>query len=894
MQQMLEFAAMNNRRTIAAARLAERAANGGTPLEVAQKLFNTKQGMVYRQGASYMNNMFGNGSHVDLMAGLVNSAQFGGFGVQSFGRSTQSLYGPGPVANIIAQQMFREIDKRMTNANGTGNTEFTQGLDVTTIGGIQQQLARTGMFANRRIGSFQNNTLFDRTNRVIKDLESDGNIAGVKQVRDIMLSVGNDETKLRAALSSLASNSSTSGDVKGMLDTALKTNSSFVLDEKEMKKQAEEIKKSNKIVVKLQNIYGDLAKELKLDALQGITGVDMRLEGALNKASADVNRFTRNARAAGFASDLGGFAARNQHTVAALSQIYGSDSAAATTGHDVTARIIYQQRLNRASGGTQSDAEVANTVASDIAGAHNEQNLVEQRRIAYEAAMKGPEAKAAAIQLAEQMRTELDPVKQQRLLSDFKTRFNISDTTNLSDRDITKALGEDASGVGSATLRDQAEYASQTVFRSWESHTMRREGIDSAVKSDYLKMAKVLGAQDMANLFGNDPTMREGILKDKDKMQALADAGIDTSKLSTFVETNKESLSALTQVIMDDSAGNAYEGSYLARQRQTEMAKNAIKEAEYGSGRSNMSSHKSLLQLGAEMLLNNTRQATEKDVMEYKLLSEIKDPLFTVDAATGSVVLDAKQRENILKNYGGKDPKVLEDILNSPGNFGAFRDYMETQGGTLGVKDGRGTVVSEKQMKEGMDFLNQEAANAVRTNMGFKEGDFKDGYLTQEAAKRVLRDEFSNGKRVNVGGNILLGEGYQGEGGWERRQKDAYKFKNSLDRAGGDPAKVYEAIGEDILDDDQYQGMRETLGFGNLSEDVRDELEDNMSAKDKQTLAGYAFNKMADQNYTGTDEEKRVIASLQNLSNNGVGGMGGNNTIGFMRVEMMEVVKKSE
>jgi hypothetical protein len=891
---------MNNRRTIAAARLAERAANGGTPLEVAQKLFNTKQGMVYRQGASYMNNMFGNGSHVDLMAGLVNSAQFGGFGVQSFGRSTQSLYGPGPVANIIAQQMFREIDKRITNANGTGNTEFTQGLDVTTIGRIHQQLASTGMFANTRIGSFQNNTLFDRTNRVIKDLESDGNIAGVKQVRDIMLSVGNDETKLRAALSSLVSSSSTSGDVKGMLDTALKTNSSFVLDEQGITKQLEADKKGAKVLVKLRNILGDVGNIL--EGLQGISGVDMRLEGALNKASADVNRFTRNARAAGFADDLGGFAARNQHTVAALSQIYGSDSAASAVGGDVTARIIYQQRLNRASGGTQSDAEVANTVASDIAGARNEQNLVEQRRIAYEAAMKGPEAKAAAIKLAEQMRTELDPVKQQRLLSDFKTRFNISDTTNLSDRDITKALGEDASGVGSATLRDQAAYASETVFRSWESHTMRREGIDSAVKSDYLKMAKVLGAQDMAQLFGNDPTMREGILKDKDKMQALADAGVDTSKLSTFVETNKESLSALTQVIMDDSAGNAYEGSYLARQRQTEMAKNAIKEAEYGSGRSNMSSHKSLLQLGAEMLLNNTRQATEKDVMEYKLLSEIKDPLFTVDAATGSVVLDAKQRENILKNYGGKDPKVLEDILNSPGNFGAFRDYMETQGGTLGVKDGRGTVVSEKQMKEGMDFLNQEAANAVRTNMGFKEGDFKDGYLTKEAAVRVLREDFrampnegsySHATKA-VGSKVLLGEGYQGEGGWERRQKDAYKFKQALDKSGLNSGKVYEKIGADILDDDQYQGMRETLGFGNLSEDVRDELEDNMSAKDKQTLAGYAFNKMADQNYTGTDEEKRVIASLQNLSNNGVGGMGGNNTIGFMRVEMMEVVKKSE
>jgi hypothetical protein len=891
--QLMEFAALNNRRTIALARVAARAAHGGTPLEVAERLFNTKEGMVYRHGASMMNNLLGNGSHVDLMAGQLNIAQFGGLGVQSFGRSSESLYGSGMVANVIAEKMFREMDKRLINPNGTDNLAATQGLDISTVGKLQQELASTGRYANTKMAEIKETTLLQRTNQIIKDLESDGNTAGVKRVRDAAITAGGDEVKLKELLTALSKDETVSGDVKGMLDTALKTKSSVILNEQGMNKIAEDTEKNAKLLVKLQNIFGDV--DSVLQNIKGISGADMRVEGALDRVSADIDRFNRNARAAGFGDDLGGFAARNQQTFAALSQVYGSASAASAVSSDVTAQIIYQQRLNKASGGTQSDSEVAQTVINDIAGASTEQNLVEQRRLAYEASLKGPEARAAAVKLADDMSRELDPVQQQRLLSEFKSKFNISDTTNLSDIDITKALGEDVTGVGTATLRNQTEYAADTVFRSWESHTMRREGIDSSTKDEYLKLAKVLGSQDMAKLFGEDPELRNEILKDKDKMQALADAGVDTSKIQEFVATNKDSLGALTKVIMDDSTGNAYGGTYAQKQRDIETSKAAIKEAEYGSGRSDMTQHKSLLQLGTNMLLNNKKAATEKDVMEYKLLSEIEDPLFTVNKKTGSVEMSDSQREELIAKYGGENPQILKDILSKPGNFAEFQDYMRTQGGSVGVKGDKGTIVSAEEMRKGLDFLNQESKKSVIKNMGIKESDLKDGELTMEGARRILEDDYDlddyddvEDEAIDTAENIVTGSGYSGEDGAERRKKDAYKFKIALDKSGYDPAAVYKELGKNILEDDEYEEIRKTLGINNLSEDTREELAETT---DLNALASYTLNKTADPSYQGTEEEKRAVAGLRAAASSEGGS---NSNIGYMRVELMEVIKRSE
>lgn len=902
---LLELAEMTNPRTMALSRLAARRAHGGNPLEVAERLFNTREGATYRRGASFLNNMLGGGSYVDLMAGYVNSAQYGGFGVSSFGRSSQSIYGPGIVANTIADQMFKSSGKFFSNATGTDNLVNTRGHDITTLSRIHQQLANTGRYANTNFATIQEASLAEKAQQVISNMAATGNTAAATRVQNAMGSSGGSEEKLRAALELMRGDSSISGDLRAELSAALDTRTMIKTNPAAMDKIQKDTKDGAEVLTKLKNIFGEVDDVVA--SLQGISGVDMRSANALDIVKSDLDRFNRNARQAGMSNNLAGFAQMNSGTFAALSQIYGSSSAAGLTSSDVTAKIIYQQRLNKASGGSQSEAEVANTVLKDVAGASSEQNMVEQRRLAYEASISGnANAKADAVTLAQNLSKELDPGKQAAMLAAFKKKYNISDTTNLNDQEITKQLGLDASGVGAATLRGQVDYSEQTIFRSIQDHIQKREGLSGNVKATYSKLYEQLGSQDMQKLFGNDPEAVKGILNDKSKMEALAAAGIDVNNLEQFIAQNKDPLAALNNVIAADAQGNAYAGQIGFKQREFERNKIAIDEAKYGAGNSNLSANQTLLQLGARMLVDNTKTATEKDVMAMKLMENVKNPMFGVNSETGTVTLTDAQKKKLIEQYGGSDPTRLKSILEKEGNFAEFSDYVKTQGGTIGVKDNAGTIISKQEMDDSIKSMNQRAKDAYMRRIGINPEDIDPatGQLKSKAANAILMKDLSldwqgtytrQGGAENIMENIVLGEGYENRP-WEERQADAKKLRAALDNnnMGIDSDAAYENLGKEILTSDKYADVRKHLGIDNISEDSREELAGKVDLK---TLGQYTLNKLGDTEYLGTDQEKNVMGALRNISQGGMGTSGGGGgfpqRIGFLQVDVMEIKKQN-
>lgn len=903
-QSLMDYAAQNNARAQAASRISAGALLSGDRSTYNEQLFNSKRGAGIRLGSQYFENVYGSGSYVDLMAGSINSAQFGGLRVGSFGRASAATYGSGPAADFLAKSMFDRSNKFFSNANGTDNLARTQGLGMTEISKIQQTLISSGRYANDTFGEFRSTSLGERIRFSANDLEKTGNTSGASRLRSTLANYGGNESMLQQTLKSMLSDSTLGGDLKGSIKTALDSTSSFIENPQALDKLNEDAVKMAKVITKLKNVYGNVAKT---DIFK-ISGASIQDVDGLARQSRDADKFITSARVAGYGENVGQFALLNDQTHQALSQIYGSSTAAGSQSRDVTSNIVLQARLNKASGGNLTESQVANSVLSDIAGTQDEGNIKELIRLAAAAELSKDPAQIAKVASASKLITSsLDPTAQAAALSNLRGELG-NPTVLLSEAEQRTLLQETKSGE--RVFSDTTSYAGSTVMRTYKNNALAL-GVDSNTYSEYEKILKTIGSANMANFLNGD----EALINDTNAISALKESGVDTGNIKDFIKNNKKSLLNLTdQTVKDTTHDNTVKGSMREQIEKDKARMEDIKQATIGSEAADPTANQTMIRVGIDMLLNGSQGVRSNDVTEYELLTKgignggVSD--FMLDNEKKNFKFkDSAARAAFVAKNGGADKTALEQALNQEDNFSAVFDIVKNNGGTFGIKGNDGIVLSEKEMEQKSKELQDRSRDSALKGLGLNinsvmldSKDNKYGEQTALAAKAklaqfgstwaTLKGSVSNFGMITEDGiveagaerglrGLAGGDGYTGTDADKlRKRNDAAGILLSLKNGGLDAAAkadIFSEIGADIMTDDAYRSTRDLLGLDGISEKTRKKLSEDGGIGQ---LVDIMLNKQA--GGVATPEQQAYIDQLK--------AGGGGKTTSHMTVQHMTVL----
>lgn len=869
MQSLLDYAAMNNARAQAAARQAMAYSMGGTPDEQNRALFNSRQGAAYRYASQFTEGLYGRGSYVDMMAGYMNITQNAGMYGSSFGRQSTMMYGQGPVTDVLAKRMFDQANKYFTDpVTGRNNLSNTQGLSITELSNIQQVMAGEGLFAGKDMVSVNRADLRTRITRGAKDLLAAGNTSGYNDLRSVLTntSITND-SQLTSALNDLKGKGSTSGMTKGVIDSALKTDFVQDINETAMDAQLKDTTKMAKVLNKLRNVYGDVAETDLFKASQIFSG-----SKDPNKLLADMQAFERMARVNGLGNNLEGAARQQAGVASAMSAIFGSTQAGGLMATDVHNNILVQQRLKLTGQTHLTNEQVKSSVEEDIAGTAAEANMQDAVRLAVIAEQSGdPEKIRAAREGLAKMKGNLDPGAQSEILAGM--RGTVGDrVVNLSYQEQMAYLAD--KGLGQSIKNVLVDTADRSKLRIYEENAAS-QGLEGENRATYLGMVEGLGTKRLSDV------LKSGALSEED-IKVLKARGIDTDAAGRMLKdkTVRENMTVATEQTKAKGEATMMQGDVAKQEARVLASKEAYKSMLFGDEYGDPLKGSSIIELGLGLLADPNKQITDKDVRDYQLARTRTEGGMFSASADGKLQMTEEQIAKMVSMNPDIKAEDLRKFIGSDTGLADFQTYMTERGYELAVDKNKGLALTKEEMDQTREGIIHEGKKQALKNLGLE--DVSNASSPEEQKKKAQEMLKKFGGTEGFADYLMFAAAKDDSPeGVEKRKAGAAQLRELLKFSGDD--KGLEELGDKILtsDDDKYKNLRESLGFGGMSEAVRKEM-----AKDDKKgrqLAGFALAQAGQ--YAATPEQEALVEHLR-------AGGGGNQRVAYMHVEHMHVENK--
>jgi hypothetical protein len=903
---LMNYASMNNARVQAAAEAASRRMFGGSSELQNERLFNSKAGATVRLGAQAFEGMYGQGSYVDMMAGMMSISSSGGLGIGSFGKTPSRMFAAGPVSDTVSQRLFDSANRYFSNKDGTDNVMRTQGADMSSVSRTMQILSNSGRYAGMHTANIETADLKTRLASAARNLAATGDTTSQKRIDQIINNSGGDEAKLTEAANQLSQSSSSNGQLRSELQTAMKSNSVINMNERAVEKIFTDTTDMLKVINKIKSAFGDMSESEAFRTAGLFSSGRVRSEQSINQMNASYNNMSATAASHGMTTGQFGQRAMANHAV--LTQIFGSAEAAGVANVDFTNRLITNQRLNK--GGVRTDQEVAESLAEDTAGVNQEANMTELQRLTYAASRnpKDTKAQAAATAAIEAVTGTLDPEKQAAALAKLRTELG-DPVVNLSKEDQLAALSE--TDLGRTLAEATGQYVDRTKARSYDKPIMN-QGL-SKPQADQFRTLLFGEEGSDGGALGSPGMELLGQGKIDEVKKLITEAGLDPADFSDILSEDGQTR---TRNIMSD-AGNIKGvdmnvASKKAIAEQAEAKRIAVKDQyKYGSDPANPNAGKGLLRLGLDAILGDGKGTpSERDVMQYALTETDgnRGLKFTVDEKQDKIVFGEGEREAFLERASQGNPQIrkeLEEALDKDPekNLVAVGQALERYGNTIGMDGTKGLVLG-KDAKE--DLAKELQGNAIKevynkygieTSLG-TEGLSKEAIAAEkkrvftEVAEKNSRmmqygdsDLFSKADRgvANMVYNSLQEKGVDGKDP-EAIRAQAVMATEALNSGAADKGKVLKAIGYNVATQDEFKGWREDLGI-EFSEEKRKKWTEDGTAS---TLAEIM---LASKTGKALSQEQQDF--IKNLQTGGAGvGAGGGQTIANMTVTSMTVLKQ--
>lgn len=874
MQSLMDYAALNSARAQAAQRMAVKTMFGGSVAQQQQMLYGTTGGAMIRYGSQFTEGLFGSGSYVDMMAGLMNISQQGGLAASAFGRNATTMYGAGPVADIAARRMFDHMQNYFSNAgSGTDNLDATQGLSMTQLAALQQTMAAKGRFYGLHMTDTRKAGLVERARVGARDLEAQGNVLGAETIRNA-LAAGGTEEEIAARLRAITTTAGVSGDIKGVIESTLKTSSVTVANQQAMEKMGKDTTEMAKVINKLRNIYGDIAET---DVFNAASNISASKDPATMLR--DLERFQREARVQGYGDNLTGYGTMQAGVKNALSSVFGSDVTGSGFATDITSRIITQQRLAAGSQANLTPDQIAQSVIEDVGVTSQETNFKELVRLAFEAENSGdPLKKAAAKKLAERMRGNLDIESQYSAIAEARAVIGDSPTfapyadqmQALQDKELGYLVNSAIAGTaGKAKLRTYQQVATQKGMLNTEDATT------------YTGMVEALGT-DRLNVILNGEAIND------EDVAFLQKVGLSISKdaANQFVGRNRSALQSVTKDVLAMSKDNTVLGLPGQQNLDRTRSMDAFRNAQFGSGPNSINQDSSFLRLGLNLLLDGNKAITDKDVIDYTYATDPGAAAFNIDPNSGKVSMTDSQMQTLASKYSGLDIEELRKITGKDNGADDLADYLKANGVTMSLNEaGVGITLNQDELVAKKKALRAAASAAAANRLGIGELAGLSDEAKRKKAGEILSRDFAGGwSDLDPGEAALQGitdvinnKGYDyTPEGIAKRQQVAAKLKNLVYESGATPDM--DSLGDKILTDEAYSGLRESFGIAGLSKTMREQLAKGDSKMGAE-LAGFALSQAG-----GFEPSKEQLAAIEQLR----ASAGQTQRVGLMIVEKME------
>ncbi len=852
-QDLMEIAAMHNARAHAAQRQFLASAIGGSLEHQQRMLHNSKMGAVIKLGSQYLENLYGAGSSVDLMAGYMNVAASAGYAMNSFNRGPINSYGSGIASDYLAKSMFHKADAYFSNANGTDNRINTQGFDRTSLGRLAQIDAATGRYKGVEVIQLKEMKLSERLFRAQNDLYNSGNLTGSAVIGKLLNENKGNESLISAGANRILNDTTANGELKGVIETALKTKSGFVTNESALTDSLKNVTKMAKALVALRNVYGEVADTDIFKVGAQVTGATENQSNIYSEIRSGLQRMNVKANSLGVTT--GAFAQMNSQTHSVMSQILGSASAAGAVSVDMTSSIIRQQRLNQGTS-VLSPEQVAQSTFEDVNGTKMEGNMTEMMHVLHAAHVGNtPEANAVADKLTKAMMGNLDPVSQRAAIRDAKnslTSLGVNLTKNISDADLWANAGKNATTAGGLAVMMKSAEASKLRLYAGKLGSARSE--DTATK-----IMQALGSDGLDKLLS-----AEGVSGDLGKligaagMDELSNFGVTYSDIRDMQRTDGN----LIRKFRADAKANTkqnYEigGSLSDKELKAKEIAESVKESRAGTN-VDVTKQLNMARIGLDLLINGGKLPNENDIESYIAME--KGVEFSLNAeGTGMSIADPEKRSKFLGRYEKYfAPGQLNTMLDEKDNFKTIKDQLTRAGASVKIVGNEGVVISDEEKKVAAQKFIIDTQDAARKEAGFNIS--KEDYEAANDPTNTNHEEAK--KRLKAAGEATLGSFgfYTPMGKANSEESTRFALDNLLEgktkrnsshrteetvamdsaalamaiKSGAIDPKDMESVraefAENLLTEDKYADWRSTLGLDSLSKKQREKLVEDGSA----------------------------------------------------------------
>lgn len=871
-QSLFDYAAMNNARARAAQRAAAGVIFGGSAEEQQRALFSTRTGAMIRYGSQFTENLLGSGSYVDMMGAVMNVAQNAGFAGSAFGKTASPIYGPGMVTDILAKKMFQGANNYFSTAAGTDNLLRTQGLSITDLAGIQQAMASKGMFYGRNIVSVEEADLAKRALSAAGGLADTGNNVAADQIRKAVTDAAGNEVTLKQALQKIKESTS-SGDLKGALETAFKTTSVTTVNDSEVNQIQRETTQMAKALVKLRNIYGDVAGTDIFNAAGAMSGGGFRDP---NQLLADMQRFESMARVYGYGDNLQGVAQQQAGIASALSSVFGSTITGGSMATSTNFNVLARQRLTMGFQKHLTDQQVAENVVADVASTAKENNMVEATRLAFEANNTADPAKiAAASEMLRSLNGELDPGKQLDIIRKARKSIGADVRTRSGQNEQIQALAGTSLGTQLTDVFNTTGKLS--VLRMYEDSFTDR-GLSSKDRASALAILRGLGSGRFDELINNAPITAED-------MSFINKAGGNSTDVIDFLR-NENARNIARSGALDIRARNKsalITGTKADEEAMQALSIDAAKVARFGDEQADPLKGENILRIGLRVLADGGKSVSAQDIRDYIFATSKDSPAFSVNYDTGAFSANEAQIEQIAKTLG-VDTQTIKNFTTSKSGFSDFSQLATKKGIQIGTNaKGEGRLITNLEFdKIGNELTTTIAPNLALERIGLGAFVDLDPAKRKAEAEKMLKayirpDQNIFGiptKNINdvaaeKARDVIESKGFdQSPEQQEKRRMFAEQISKLIEYSGAN--EEMDELGKDLLTDSEYKGMREQFGLKDLTQETRKALAEDTQTSKK--FAEYALNRARGANET--DAEK---AFIEELRSGNVGGKGSQN-----------------
>lgn len=879
-QSLFDYAAMNNARAQAAQRAAARALLSGTEEQRQRQLYSTRQGAMIRYGSQFAEGMYGSGSYVDMMAGALNIAQNAGIAGSAFGRNAASVYGPGPVTDILAKRMFSASNRYFSEESGRDNLMHTQGLSLTDISVLQQTMAQKGGVYGRDMVSVREANLSERALSAADDLADTGNKSAAAAIQKLVDAARGNDAELEKQLNAYRETAG-SGDVKGAIDAAIKSRSITTVNDSQLEKFNRETTEMAKVLNKFRNIYGEVAASDVFNVASAFSASTDPF-----RLSADIDRFQTMAIAQGYGQNLTGLGMQQRAVAQALTSVLGSERAGGSMATDVNRDILSRQRVSMGLQRNLTQEQIANSVIADVGTTANEANFVEAQRLIFEANnSQDPAQKAAAAELARKLNGNLSLADQAKAIREARNSITATAPTSATKEDIRTAIaGTDAGDELFAAIQNTAR---RSVLRTYQGSAISR-GLDSADTGTYVGMLEALGSERFSQLV--DASRTENNTLTADDLANLGKLGITGDQVNALLG-DQTKLIKLRQGFSDVNARGESQLilgiGEIAEQRRKEN-ETAVKQSLFGR-ETNLSQDKSIFQLGLSLMADPNKNISQKDVTDYIFATNQGPMEFSVDQQTGNLQMTSDQIKALAARTG-LDVAEVEKLTQTEGGFLDLTKKLKNRGMEVVTNaEGQGITINQEQIDIGKKNITEAAQKVALERLGLGEFNTGNDESNKERANEILEswvgpDRWfvsASEKAAEATQDILMSKGFdQSPEGREKLRQSAIQLKELIRVSGAD--EELSSVGEEILTGDDYEKWRGDLGIGELSEETRKNL-----SKDTELTKKIA--KIALTAQTGGVLSKDEQDTLEQLQRRGSGG-GGMNSVNVMRVENVHFV----